>query len=404
MEKPIIIITVSKSSSDVVKMYECIKALNKCSGVNLIARGLSIQNLENIIELLEIKRPNLYKYYNLDNFSSKIKNKQLSIIISLNKINQIPEGYKIELNQEEINTINRINNTSNKSKRKYMFEDIPLLTKEQLVGLPLEKRCSEIFNNQKKYKKLTEITILYRGDIFDGKLFGEIFVNNNKKFCKIEYKGKEYELQDTYYFDDLSESIIEIKLKGVNKVTDISFMFYKCYSLLAVPDFSFLKTYNITKMSSVFYKCKSLAILPDLSYLNTSNVTDMSHMFAYCLSLRELPDISYWDISNVKYLRCMLSNCVSLKELPDISYWYIYSCEDMNGIFKGCTQLVNLPDISKWNISNVTDIGNLFCNCFSLMNLPDISKWNIENVTDLSSLFENCFSLRTLPDLSKWNT
>ena len=40
----------------------------------------------------------------------------------------------------------------------------------------------------------------------------------------------------------------------------------------------------------MFYKCNSLISLPDISKWNTTNVNDMSWMFYGCNSLISLPD------------------------------------------------------------------------------------------------------------------
>ena len=52
------------------------------------------------------------------------------------------------------------------------------------------------------------------------------------------------------------------------------------------------KSLNITNMSYMFYKCNSLISLPNLSKWNTENVKDMTAMFCECNSLIDLPDIS----------------------------------------------------------------------------------------------------------------
>ena len=97
---------------------------------------------------------------------------------------------------------------------------------------------------------LDEITIIYKKsqnqneeneDENSIKLFGEEFVQNNKKNCKIIYQGKELEL--TEYIDinkiELNEDkTLEIKLKGIKSITDMSGMFCKCPSLLSLPDIS----------------------------------------------------------------------------------------------------------------------------------------------------------------------
>ena len=45
-------------------------------------------------------------------------------------------------------------------------------------------------------------------------------------------------------------------------------------------------------MSGMFYKCESLISLPDISNWNTMNVTNMVGLFYECSSLISLPDIS----------------------------------------------------------------------------------------------------------------
>ena len=65
------------------------------------------------------------------------------------------------------------------------------------------------------------------------KLFGEIFVRNNKNNCKIIINGKENELVSFYDIERLEENeILEIKLKGIKNVKDMSYMFCGCLSLI----------------------------------------------------------------------------------------------------------------------------------------------------------------------------
>ena len=54
---------------------------------------------------------------------------------------------------------------------------------------------------------------------------------------------------------------------------------------------------------------------------NLNKVTDISCMFYGCNSLKSLPDISKWNIGNVTNMSELFSNCSSLTSLPDISKW-----------------------------------------------------------------------------------
>jgi surface protein len=94
-------------------------------------------------------------------------------------------------------------------------------------------------------------------------------------------------------------------------------MFFRCKSLISLPDISKWDTSNVEDMNEMFYKCKSLISLPDISNLNLSRVISMSHMFSGCNSLISLPDLSKWNISNVRNMNGMFCGCNSIKSLPD---------------------------------------------------------------------------------------
>ena len=195
-------------------------------------------------------------------------------------------------------------------------------------GLCGKDKIKIIYNVNTKMKKI--------------KIFGDIFVINNKNICKMIINNKEYDLDSYFTFDNTNEII----LTNINNITKINHMFAQCDSLLSIKDIENLNFSNITDMTSIFSSCKSLLSLPDISKLDTSKVTDMSFMFFECSSLYSLPDISNWNTSNVS---------------------------NMSFMFSGCSSLLNLPDISKWETSNIINLSCIFYNCKSLISLPDIS-------------------------------
>ena len=138
----------------------------------------------------------------------------------------------------------------------------------------------------------TKITLKYRikeeGKI---RIFGAKFVENNKDKLKMEIDRKIIELNEYYYSQSVNKNI-EIILIGVEKITDMSYMFDGCSSLSSLPDISKWNTSNVKDMSYIFYGCSSLLSLPDISKWNTSNVNNMSHMFYECSSLLSLRNIS----------------------------------------------------------------------------------------------------------------
>jgi len=210
----------------------------------------------------------------------------------------------------------------------------------------LIKEPIEIFNGEKKEED--EIIIIYEykenknitNDIInevkkelgetlsENKIFGEHFVETNKNICKMIIDGKESEICS--YLNEIKNGEIEIKLKRINNLKDISYMICGCISL----------------------KC-----VKNIENLNLKNINDLSFLFTFCCNLVELPDISKWETSNVTKLNAIFYQCASLKSLPDISKWNINNITDMGSIFYQCSSLTLLPDISNWNIDNVTDMG-----------------------------------------------
>ena len=77
---------------------------------------------------------------------------------------------------------------------------------------------------------ISEITIIYiiQEDAFN--IFGYEFVKNNKNNCKIEIDNIEMEITDSYSANDnIDKTELKIKLKGINKLTDLSYMFNWMY-------------------------------------------------------------------------------------------------------------------------------------------------------------------------------
>ena len=76
------------------------------------------------------------------------------------------------------------------------------------------------------------------------KIFGRNFVEKNSDKCIIKYKNKTYklteylEVENEEQNNNLDYRIIKIKLKGINNVTDMSYMFSDYSSLSYLPDFS----------------------------------------------------------------------------------------------------------------------------------------------------------------------
>ena len=235
-------------------------------------------------------------------------------------------------------------------------------------------------------KDISEINIIYDiskkdKDIEEEEntinIFGGEFVKNNKSICKMIIDDEEYEIKEKLDITNFNKNILKVKLKGIDNITNMSYMFSCCKLLSSLPDISKWNTNNVTNMSHMFSNCRLLSSLPDISKWNTNNVADMSLMFSFCRGISSLPDISKWNTNKVSNMSYMFSFCKSLSSLPDISKWNTINVTNMAAMFQCCSSLSSLPDISKWNTINVTNMAGMFYKCSFLSSLPDISKWNL---------------------------
>ena len=103
--------------------------------------------------------------------------------------------------------------------------------------------------------------------------------------------NKEYKISEYFNIQNYNKDKIIIKLKGINNITNMSYMFSRCSSLSSLPDISKWNTSNVNNMSDMFYLCSSLSSLPDISKWNTSHLENNDDMFDGCNKLVNKPII-----------------------------------------------------------------------------------------------------------------
>ena len=323
----------------------------------------------------------------LDNFKENIKTLKELINNFINICNKVVESYEILYNikKEIYDNINfKQRNFQSWYNQKFIINQINDDIKGIINEINYDNNFSKILKiyEQIEFKKKIKNDLLIRYKIKENeknlKIFHQKFVENNKNHCKIIYDNIENELSEYINIDNvknIKNNIVEIKLTGIENITNANCMFFKCTSLISVPD---------------------------ISEWNTKNITNMSCMFSGCSSLISLPDISNWKTGNVTTFNCMFSRCSSLISLPNISKWNTNSLINLGYIFRGCSSLTSIPDISKWNVSNVTNFDSMFSGCSSLKSLPDLSKWNInKDYSTMNNMFEDCPPSLIIPEQFK---
>ena len=157
------------------KLFLCLNDLHDYGEINLSAIGTSIPTLIDVLDIIKIKRPNLFKYIkneSVENVILSSKKKQLlHVKLTLNKPNELPEGYS-KFKEDELKK-------NYCQKKVNLFNDFNKILFGTLNGkVTINKKCQEILDRQKyyymKYNRITEITILYSGLFNEIKLFGKI--------------------------------------------------------------------------------------------------------------------------------------------------------------------------------------------------------------------------------------
>ena len=117
-------------------------------------------------------------------------------------------------------------------------------------------------NNKNEIKKVdfnnniyNEMNIFYEIKVENKiKIFGKNFVDNNRNNCKIIINNKERKICE---YLNINENMrkndkLKIKLKEIKTITDMSYMFCGCSSLISIPDISNWNTSKVENMSFLF--------------------------------------------------------------------------------------------------------------------------------------------------------
>ena len=258
----------------------------------------------NLCDICEVEHNKKYNSHNYEYLTKLMKNednnniKELRIKIDnlrneindiinrLNKINNNMEIYfklynniinNYDLKNKNYELLINTNNISNYNK--IIIKDINEIINENKI----ENKMKYLYDIYDKMITINEIVIKYKiGKENRIRVFGDTFVENNKSNFKMVIDNKDYEIDSFYNVENKRESdILEIKLKQINNVTNLSFMFNECISLIELPDISKLDTSDINTMENMFSECSSLLSLPDISKWNTNNVKNMAGSFNY---------------------------------------------------------------------------------------------------------------------------
>ena len=158
------------------------------------------------------------------------------------------------------------------------------------------EKNNELNNNFRKGKDM--MTIVYKNDGGEIKLFGSKFIVENFSNVFLEIDNKFCDLMEYYKFKTNAEEVeIKLYISEKEKTIDMNSMFSNCVNLKSIYGISKWET-KIKNLDRLFYNCNSLSSLPDILEWDVSELKSISFMFYNCYSLLEFPDLSEWIKKN----------------------------------------------------------------------------------------------------------
>ena len=357
---------------------------------------------------------------------------------------RVKELVGVEQDQEQINSINEIINSSNYSNLNYynLLDDVkiksivysdtaPGIDKNAIVVstddsvdevlawldddtiylysnsdiIELNRDSSYLFANMLSLENIdlsrfdtsnvVNMSAMFASLKTDDLIFNNL--NNDEDFIYFAFMiyGEGYGYPNTNKYSNLSN--VNLDDFNTSNVEDMSYMFMGLSNLSSL-NIASLDTSNVINMKSMFKNDKSIKNL-DLSTFNTSNVEDMNSMFCGTSTLSTL-DLSSFNTSKVKDMALMFFGLNAMANI-DIHSFDTSSVEDMSWMFAGMKSLSNL-NLQSFITNNVVSMRGMFFFLRGLESL-DVSTFDTKNVEDMSYMFGYMDNLTQL-NVSNFNT
>lgn len=359
-----------------------------------------VKNVESKLESLKLEESKYNKIF--DEMENLIKIAKIKMKEKSNKINEImkyfssllfayslnKENYVLSQNLKNNDISNVLKYTEKEYKKEIIYAFRQSLSMELINKISEHSYVKMKYDISKKDKENHETWIF--GDNFNGINPSNSIMFIDGKLCPFTKKFK----------DDLKGlHKVKVLIEPDKEVTDLSFMFACCFSLVSV-DFTHFDTSSVKNMSFMFatgieeerllipYRYSQLKTL-NLNAMETSNVEDMSYMFSSNYHLKDLKILNF-DTSNVKNMEHMFSDCTSLSHI-ELTSFSTNKVVSMRFMFSNCQSLKNL-DISFFDISNLIDATSMFCDCSSLTNL-NFNQEQFLEIENKKLIFSSCKKL-----------
>ena len=152
---------------------------------------------------------------------------------------EIEEKIKCDKDEIMLDIMERLADSKNKKADDFIFilDDEAVdkyITYDKLIHGDIKKKIKVYLNKEIEETSTNEITIHYsieKGKKYSIRIFGDKFVERYGKICKFVYRGIEKDVCAFLTIEKEEKKTIEIKLKDIKKITDLSYMFCDCENL-----------------------------------------------------------------------------------------------------------------------------------------------------------------------------
>ena len=309
------------------------------------------------------------------------------IIITFKYKNNIPENtvLKSYLNFKMSNPNRMVTSDSGDASTNYLTGTV---TKDKIETVKFEMG-----------KEPTDVNIISKFDASekqDGSIIGYYTDKDNNGLYELTFVSEEviYANESANWLFGNLNNVKEFKFYNFStfKVSDLQYMFYKCYLVTNLDISSFDTSYAIY-INGLFCECRNLQTI-DLKNFDTSKVIDMRDMFGDCYSLSNI-NFGEFDTSSVTNMWHMFAGCTNLEKL-NLSGFDTTNVTNMNCMFYQCTSLTEL-DLSFFDTKNVTDMEYMFSECSNLkiiyvkeLDGSGNAGWSTASIKNSNDMFLEC--------------
>ena len=202
----------------------------------------------------------------------------------------------------------------------------------------------------------------------------------------VKWQSMQYAFQYCRNMDIQAQDTPDLSL-----VTNMSYMFTSCESLIGNAGFGLWDVSNVTNMDGLFGFAENFN--QDIGSWDVSNVTRMSGMFSGLKIFNQ--DIGGWNMGKVERMINMFAGAEAFNQ--DIGDWDLSSAKNLSQMFLRASSFNQ--DLSNWNMSNTERLNGMFYLATSFN--QDISSWDVGNVQDMNDMFNQANAFNQ--NLGAWN-